>query len=157
MRVHNRFLVTAAAVASVGLMMVGVSNAGRRATGEDACKPQWFIPSLSFRIIRQTLVEADARYTSLWQSGTCRVDPRHPFSYRLSLVGYDGVTISVQPGSFSGDMNAGASAGGGATIALAKWCSHQPVHATLIGAGPGYAHSGKGYRLTLSPISIRCE
>jgi hypothetical protein len=121
------------------------------------CKPGWFVPSLRFTILQQKFMQPDISYTSLWRQGICRIDAGRPFSYRLSVVGTDGVTISVQHGAFSGDASPGGSSGGGATIPLAKWCAHQPVRVTLIGAGPDYARTGKGYRLTLGPLSIRCQ
>jgi len=130
---------------------------GRRSLSDEVkCKPGWFVPGLAFSLKEKGFVQPDVRYVSLWRNGICRIDPRRPFSWQLTVVGADGSTVDSQHGAFSGDMNAGGSTGGGSTIRLATWCAHQPVQVTLTGAGPGYARSGKGYRLILSRIAIRC-
>jgi hypothetical protein len=147
-------------VVGVGGLLVGgafgLAQAGGAAKGEVSCRPSWFVPSLRLSVVGRA-VQPNIGFTSAWRDGICRVDPRKSFSYRLAAVGADGVTVSSQHGAFSGDMTPGGGVGGGATISLAKWCAHQPVRVTLTGAGPGYARSGKGYRLTLSPISLRCD
>ena len=158
-RGQRRLFPGAAVVAVAALVGAGLGLAGARTVGgsELPCQPRWFVPSLRFRIMQYKFVQPDVTYTSLWQRGSCRIDPKRPFSYRLSVVGADGVTISSQEGGFSGDMNPGGSGGGGATIRLAKWCAPPPVRVTLTGAGPDYDVTGKGYRLTMSALSIRCQ
>jgi hypothetical protein len=155
----QRSLVTGAALVAVAaLFSAGFGVAASRTAGgaEVPCKPKWFVPSLSFKIV-QDFVQPDVNYMSLWRRGVCHIDRRHPFSFRLLVVGHGGATISDQSGAFSGDMNPGGSGGGGASIRLATLCAHQPVRVSLTGAGPDYARTGKGYRLTLGPLSIRCQ
>jgi hypothetical protein len=121
-----------------------------------ACKPEWFLPSVTYTL-QGAFILPDVNYSSVWRAGLCRIDPRTPFSYRLMAIGRNGYVVSSSPGAFHGDMTPGGNMGGGATIRIKKWCAHQPVQVTLTGAGPGYARSGKGYRLVVSGIKIRCR
>jgi len=142
---------------AVGCAAAGLALSGDRSTSaEVSCKPEWFLPSVTYRL-QGAFILPEVNYSSVWRQGLCRIDPRTPFSYKLVAIGRNGYVISSSPGAFHGDMTSGGNIGGGATIRIKKWCAHQPVQVTLTGAGPGYARSGKGYRLVLSGIRIRCR
>jgi hypothetical protein len=142
-----------------GVAVSVVYAAGERGRVEPPCQPSWFVPSVTYKI-QGEYVLVDASYQHVWQAGigsVCRIEPSRPFSYRLRGVGHDGTVLTADPGSFWGDMAPGGSSGGGATVRLKIWCAHQPVSITLNGAGPNDARTGRGYRLVLRGVELRCD
>ena len=89
-------------------------------------------------------------------AATARVDSPSSFSALVNVPGRNGYLLTTYSDGMMGDELSGGGGGGGSTVALRKWCAHQPVRIEVIGIGPDYATTGQGYHVVLNGVSIRC-
>jgi hypothetical protein len=142
----------AIAFAATGLALSGSRSASRKTT----CKPSWFVPSVSYRIGGGMIDVADSWTFVTPRKSSCFIDPNRPFSSLVNVIGRNGYLLTSTSGGLLGHEIPGGGGGGGSFIPVKKWCAHQPVRVEVIGAGPDYATTGKGYHLVLNGIRIRC-
>lgn len=150
----TRLVVATGLAAGVAGLALGGNGSG--STRKTTCRPSWFVPTVRVRIDGHMVDVSDTWTFLSARAASCFIAKDRPFSALVNVTGRNGYLLTTYSDAMMGDEISGGGGGGGSTVALEKWCAHQPVRVEVIGIGPDYATTGQGYHLVLNGVRIRC-
>lgn len=145
-------------LAALAAAVIASGAIGASPKHEPACKPSWFLPSLTYTVHARS-IEINGYYVYVSRVGTmCHISTSAGQGFFVELLvqsGGGGDLVPPSTSSFAGDVVAGGGGGGtSVTVPLRTWCRRQPVKITLLGAAPDFPPTG--HTLVIRGINIHC-